>query len=183
MKNLLIVLSGPSGVGKGTVVNMLLSRGNYALSVSCTTRPPRKGEKDGEAYFFVTEEQFLEKARAGGFLEYSNHFGNYYGTPKDFVLKKLETRDVILEIDVDGGLNVKKSRPETLLIMLAPPDKKTLVSRLNGRATEPPEALADRLARMEYELGKSPLYDYVVINDDLETAVSEIENIIKREKE
>lgn len=183
MRNLLIVVSGPSGVGKGTIVKQLISRGNYSLSVSCTTRPPREGEKNGEEYFFVSEEEFLKEAEEGGFLEYSKHFGNFYGTPKKFVLKKLETSDVILEIDVDGGLNVKKSHPEAILIMIAPPDKEELRKRLSGRGTESFKEIESRLKRTEYELSKSALYDYIVVNKDLETCVSEIENIIKREKE
>lgn len=183
MRNLLIVLSGPSGVGKGTIVKKLLGRGNYSLSVSCTTRSPRESERDGVDYFFLSREQFEEGIEKDGFLEYSNHFGNFYGTPKSFVMKKLETSDVILEIDVDGALAVKKARPETLLIMIAPPDKGELRTRLRGRGTENPEEIEKRLKRAEYELEKGKLYDYVVVNDDLETAVLEIENIIKSEKE
>lgn len=182
MRNLLIVISGPSGVGKGTIVRMLCGRGKYALSVSCTTRPPRDGEKEGEAYFFMSNEKFRQKIAEGGFLEYSRHFDNYYGTPKDFVLKKLEESDVILEIDVDGGLEVKRSHPGALLIMIAPPDGQTLRARLSGRGTESPEVIEKRLSRAEYELGKSRLYDYVVVNGDLNAAVDEVENIIKREK-
>ena len=112
MKNLLIVLSGPSGVGKGTIVNELLKRGNYALSVSCTTRSPREGETDGKSYFFISKEEFLKNIREGGFLEYSVHFENYYGTPKKFVENRLEESDVILEIEVDGALSVKRAIPE-----------------------------------------------------------------------
>lgn len=183
MRNLLIVLSGPSGVGKGTIVKKLLGSGNYSLSVSCTTRSPRESERDGVDYFFLSREQFEEWIEKDGFLEYSNHFGNFYGTPKSFVMKKLETSDVILEIDVDGALAVKKARPETLLIMIAPPDTGELRTRLRGRGTENPEEIEKRLKRAEYELEKGKLYDYVVVNDDLETAVLEIENIIKSEKE
>lgn len=108
MSNTLIVLSGPSGVGKGTIVKRLLEKGGFELSVSCTTRAPRAGEKDGVSYFFIPRDRFTQLIREGGFLEYSEHFGNYYGTPKFFVESKLKTRDVILEIDVDGALAVKK---------------------------------------------------------------------------
>ena len=136
MKNLLIVISGSSGVGKGTIVNRLLEQ-NSALveSVSCTTRAPREGEKDGVAYFFIDKAKFKNMIEEGGFLEYSNHFENYYGTPKFFVEEKLKTNDVVLEIDVDGGLNVKKEHPEALLIMIAPPSREELASRLRGRAS------------------------------------------------
>lgn len=182
MRNLLVVLSGPSGVGKGTIVQKLANGGKFSLSVSCTTRAPREGEKDGKEYFFVSKEKFLKMIEEGGFLEYSNHFENYYGTPKEFVLKRLKNSDVILEIDVDGGLQVKKSYPSALLIMLAPPDKETLQKRLKGRGTESPETLKNRLSRADYELSKSPLYDYVVVNDDLNAAVLKIENIIEHER-
>lgn len=182
MRNLLIVLSGPSGVGKGTIVKKLLKDGNYCLSVSCTTRPPRAGERDGREYFFLSKEKFLSMIESGGLLEYSNHFGNYYGTPREFVENKLKSNDVILEIDVDGALNVKKAYPQALLIMILPPDKNTLRARLVGRETESAEIIDERLKRMEYEVSLADKYDYTVINDDLEAAVKEIENIIKRQK-
>jgi len=182
MKNLLIILSGPSGVGKGTIVNQLLSKGNYALSVSCTTRTPRAGETDGKSYFFISKEKFFEMIEKHGFLEYSNHFENYYGTPKKFVEEQLKTKDVILEIEVDGALQVKKAHPEALLIMILPPDENALISRLKERGTESDEKIAKRLQRLDYELSKKDLYDYIVINDDLQTAVEEIESLIKKEK-
>lgn len=182
MRNLLIVLSGPSGVGKGTIVKRLLSDGNYCLSVSCTTRAPRAGEQDGREYFFITREKFKSMIEGGGFLEYSNHFENYYGTPREFVENKLRTNDVILEIEVDGALKVKKAHPEALLIMILPPDKDALRARLTGRETESPEKIEERLRRMEYEVSLADQYDYTVINDDLNAAVKEIENIIKRQK-
>lgn len=183
MKNLLIVLSGPSGVGKGTIVNKLLQGGGYALSVSCTTRPPRIGEVDGKSYFFITKEKFSEMIAQDGFLEYSNHFENFYGTPKAFVEEQLKTHDVILEIEVDGALQVKKAHPEALLIMILPPSANELFARLKGRGSESDEKIAERVKRMEYEISKKLLYDYTVINDDLNTAVEEINNIIKSRKE
>ena len=182
MKNLIIVLSGPSGVGKGTIVKKLLNRGNFALSISCTTREMREGERDGVSYFFISKEKFQEMIEEGGFLEYSNHFGNLYGTPKSFVDKQLETHDVILEIEVDGALNVKKIYPEALLIMIAPPSVEELKARLKKRGSDDEANIEGRMLRMEYELSKKEFYDYTVINDDLETAVEEIAGIIKARK-
>ena len=152
--NKLIVISGPSGVGKGTIVNELLKKGDYALSVSCTTRPPRVGEREGVSYFFITKEKFLSMIEEDGFLEYDNHFENYYGTPKDFVEKQLQTKNVILEIEVNGALKAKKSYPEAILIMIVPPSMDVLKSRLVGRGTEDEQKIAGRLARIEYELSK-----------------------------
>lgn len=178
----LIVLSGPSGVGKGTIVKKLLEKGDYALSVSCTTRPPRCGEVDGVSYFFISKEKFLEGIGNGGFLEYSEHFSNYYGTPRKFVCDKLEKSNVILEIEVDGALQVKREYPEALLIMILPPSVEELKARLKRRGTESEESINERLKRMEYELSKKDEYDFTVVNDVLETAVGEIDSIIKSSK-
>ncbi len=181
-KGKLVVISGPSGVGKGTIVKELLKlRPNASLSVSCTTRAPRQGETDGESYFFLTKDAFEKMIAEGGFLEYSEHFDNYYGTPKAFVESKLESGDVILEIEVDGALNVRRVMPQAVLIMIAPPDRDTLYARLKGRGTEGEDIIARRMDRADYELGKSPLYDYVIINDDLRTAVGEVEHILEKE--
>lgn len=181
MKNLLIVLSGPSGVGKGTVVKRLMARGGFALSVSCTTREPRDGEVDGVAYHFISREKFLETVEKGGFLEYDCHFENYYGTPREYVERELEKRNVLLEIDVDGALQVKKSYPGAILIMLTPPSVEELRARLAGRGTESPEKIEERIRRMEYELSKKHLYDYVLVNDELEKCVKDVLNIIEKE--
>ena len=183
MKNVLVVLSGPSGVGKGTIAKKLTKRNkDFFLSVSCTTRKPRNGETHGVEYFFITKDEFSEKVKNDGFLEYSEHFENCYGTPKEFVLEKLNSKDVILEIDVNGGLNVKKNYPNALLIMILPPSLEELKSRLIKRKTESLEKIELRMQRIEYELSKKDLYDYAVVNDDLEETVLKIENIIKTAK-
>ena len=183
MKNLLIVLSGPSGVGKGTIARLIVEREkNFALSVSCTTRKARRGEVHGKEYFFISHEEFQKRIDNNGFLEYSEHFENFYGTPKDFVLERLQSKDVILEIDVNGGLEVKKNFPQALLIMIEPPSKEEVRKRLIKRNTESKEKIELRLERMDYELAKKEMYDYSVINDDLNDTVSKIIEIINKEK-
>jgi guanylate kinase len=183
-KGKLVVISGPSGVGKGTIVNKILQLDkSISLSISCTTRAAREGEKDGVNYFFITKDKFLKMIEEGGFLEYSNHFENYYGTPRFFVEEKLKSGDVILEIDVDGALNAKAKYPDAILIMIAPPDKNALYERLKGRGTEDDDVIAHRMDRADYELSKSDKYDYVVVNDDLDQAVNKIFDIIKSEKD
>lgn len=182
MRNVLIVLSGPSGVGKGTLAKLVAEKDNVALSVSCTTRLPREGEVDGREYFFITKNRFNELIKNDGFLEYSEHFENFYGTPKDFVLEKLKTKDVLLEIEVNGGLQVKERFPEAVLIMVVPPSIEEVKKRLEGRHSETEEKINLRMSRIDYELGKRNLYDYEVVNDDLEKAFKELEKIIEKEK-
>jgi len=183
MRNVLVVLSGPSGVGKGTIAKLLVERNeNISLSISCTTRQPRDGEINGREYFFIDKKSFKEKIDNNGLLEYSEHFENYYGTPKDFVMKSLENKDVLLEIDVNGGLEVKKSYPEAVLIMVAPPSTEEIKNRLIKRNTETLEKIELRMQRIDYELEKKKFYDYTVINDDLNEAITDIENIINQEK-
>ncbi len=182
MTNQLIVISGPSGVGKGTIVKLLTEKLGCALSVSCTTRPPRTGEVDGKSYFFITKEKFLKLIEENGLLEYSEHFENYYGTPRAFVEETLRFSDVILEIEVDGALQVKKAYPEALLILVVPPDMQALNERLYGRGTENAPHIQERISRAEYELSKKNEYDFTVVNDVLEDAVAEITEIIKSRK-
>lgn len=179
MKHVLMAVSGPAGVGKGTIVKTIINRREDVVeSVSCTTRLPREGEIDGKHYFFITKEEFLRRIEEKDFLEYDEHFGNYYGTPRSFVEKTLETKSVILEIDVVGALNVKKVFPECVLVMIAPPSVEELKRRLIGRGSEDEESLKTRLARLDFELGQKDKYDYFIVNDDLETAILEVEQII-----
>ena len=187
MEHRLYIISGPSGVGKGTLVKLLLKEDEeLALSVSCTTRKPRAGEKDGVDYFFLTREQFLTRVEEDDFLEYDEHFGNYYGTPKSFVREQMKNKSVILEIDVVGALNVKARCGEEfrpVLILVIPPDEETLVKRLEGRASEDENALRERLARARYELSLRDKYDYVVVNDDLGETAKRLLEIIRTENE
>ena len=183
MKHVLVVVSGPSGVGKGTIVKTLTQRREDVIeSISCTTRAPRAGEKHGREYFFLGKEEFLKRIQEKDFLEYDEHFGNYYGTPKSFVVETLKEKSVILEIDVVGALKVKSVFPECILVMIAPPSKEELCRRLKGRHTETEEQIENRLARLEYELSKSEKYDHVIVNDDLETAIGELSDIIDGKK-
>ncbi|MCD7729793.1 MAG: guanylate kinase [Clostridia bacterium] len=183
-RNILLVISGPSGVGKGTIVHMLTSGdNNIVTSVSCTTRAPRVGEKDGIDYFFVEKSRFLQMIEGGELLEYSAHFENYYGTPRAFVENTLKTNDVLLEIEVDGALNVKKAHPDAVLIMLLPPSTAELERRLRGRGTESEEEITRRVSRAKYEISRSGEYDYTVVNGDINDALRQIKDIIRKEKE
>lgn len=183
MRNILLAVSGPSGVGKGTLVKLLLKDDpSLALSVSCTTRLPREGEADGKDYFFISREEFVSRIAENDFLEYDEHFGNYYGTPRSFVERQLKEKSVLLEIDVVGALNAKRLMPQTTLVMIVPPSMEELQSRLAGRGTESDEAKEERLRRVRYELEQQSLYDYVVVNDDLQTAKRRLEEIIQIEK-
>ena len=178
MKHILMAVSGPAGVGKGTIVKTIIDkREDVVESVSCTTRLPRKGEIDGRHYFFLTKEEFLRRIEEGDFLEYDEHFGNYYGTPRSFVEKTLETKSIILEIDVVGALQVKKVFPELVLVMIVPPSFEELRRRLEGRGSESEETMKIRMDRIAYELAQKDKYDYVIVNDDLETAIKEVEQI------
>ncbi len=182
MKHVLLAVSGPSGVGKGTMVKTIISRrADVVESVSCTTRAPREGEIDGKHYFFLSKEEFERRIAEDDFLEYDEHFGNYYGTPKSFVREALKTKSVIMEIDVVGALNAKKTFPECVLVMVVPPSVEVLRARLKGRGSETDEQIEKRLARMNYELSHKDQYDYIIVNDDLEKAIAELCGIIDGE--
>ena len=183
MRNVLFIVSGPSGVGKGTIVEWLIENDpETALSISCTTRPPRTGERDGEHYFFISREEFERRIKEDDFLEYDEHFGNYYGTPRSFVEQQLKEKSVVLEIDVVGGLSVKERYPKAVLVMILPPDLAELEARLAGRKSESEEARAKRLERVKFETAQQDKYDYVLINDDLEEAKKAFAEIVKTEK-
>lgn len=173
-QHLLLVFSGPSGVGKGTVLKQLQQTGNFTTSVSCTTRAPRQGEVDGKDYFFITNEAFDKKVDEGDFLEYDRHFGNAYGTPKSFVVEQLQHKNVIVEIDVHGALNIKAAYPAAKLFMILPPSREELENRLRGRQSESEEEIKKRLERYDYELGFSNRYDYVIVNESVEDTVNKI---------
>lgn len=175
------MVSGPSGVGKGTIVKTLVSkRTDVVESVSCTTRAPRAGEVHGREYYFLTKEDFLRRVKENDFLEYDEHFGNFYGTPKSFVRETLKQKSVILEIDVVGGLNAKKEFPECVLVMIVPPSVEELKRRLISRNSETVEEIENRLSRLEYELSQRDKYDFVIVNDEIETAIQELEQIIDK---
>ncbi len=183
MKNILLAISGPSGVGKGTLVKMLLERDeNLVTSVSCTTRQARSGEVHGKDYFFIDKQTFQKKIAEDGFLEYDEHFGNFYGTPQSFVEETLKKKSVILEIDVKGAMNAKRKLDETVTIFIAPPSKEELLSRLRGRKSEDEAQIAQRLERVEYELSFAGDYDYTVVNDNLNEAYERLIEIINHER-
>lgn len=179
-KGILIVISGFSGAGKGTLVKALLQKyNNYALSVSMTTRAPRPGERDGIEYFFTTREKFEETIAQDGLVEYASYCDNYYGTPKAYVEEQLAAgNNVILEIEIQGALKIKEKFPESLLIFLTPPNAAELKRRLEGRGTETPEVIAKRLARAVEESEGVEAYDYIVVNDILEECVEEIHGLV-----
>ena len=179
-KGILIVVSGFSGVGKGTLMKQLVhSYDNYALSVSMTTRQPRPGESDGKEYFFVSREVFEKTIAENGLIEYANYCGNYYGTPKEYVEKQLEKgKDVILEIEIQGALKVREQFPTALLLFVMPPSAQELKKRLEGRGTETEEVIDKRLKRATEEAEGIENYDFIVINDKLEECVKEMHGLI-----
>lgn len=183
-KGLLLVVSGPSGVGKGTICKEYLAKyDDCALSVSATTRAPRDGEVDGVSYFFLSHEEFRKKIDAGGFLEHAVFCDNYYGTPKDAVMKQLdEGKNVILEIEVQGALQVRSHYPEAVFIFVIPPSTDELEARLRGRGTETDDVIAKRLERSKAEFKYIDKYNYVLVNDTIDAAVARLNSIIEAEK-
>ena len=177
----LFVISGSSGVGKGTVIKEFLNRHpEFKLSISCTTRGMREGEIHGKNYFFLSVDEFKNCAENGEFLEWAEFSGNLYGTKKSFVEECLEKgENLILEIDTKGALNVKKIMPEAVLIFIAPPSLEELEARLRGRHTETEEAIQKRLASIKLEIENSKQFDYVIVNDTVENAVSKLEGLIE----
>ena len=180
-KGILIVISGFSGAGKGTLVKELLRRhgSDYVLSISMTTRRPRPGEREGVEYFFTDREHFEETIEREGLIEYASYCGNYYGTPKAYVEEQLAAgKNVILEIEIQGALEIKKKFPESLLIFVTPPNAGELKRRLEGRGTESREAIASRLARAAEESEGVEAYDYLVVNDKLEESVEDVHRLV-----
>ena len=177
----LVVVSGFAGTGKGTVMKELLGRyDSYALSISATTRNPRPGEVDGREYFFKTKEEFEQMIANNEFVEHACYVGNYYGTPKKYVQEQLAAgKDVILEIEIQGALNIKSQFPDALLLFIAPPSADVLKTRLVGRGTETAEVIEQRLARAVEESKVIENYDYLVVNDDLDECVENVHQMIQ----
>lgn len=183
-KGILIVVSGFSGSGKGTLMKELMSRyeETYALSISATTRNPRDGELDGKEYFFKTKEEFEKMIAKEELIEYARYVENYYGTPRAYVEQQLNNgKDVILEIEIQGALKVKKAFPETLLLFVTPPTAAELRKRLVGRGTETMDVIESRLKRAVEEADGMDQYDYLIVNDDLDICVEEMHAIIQAE--
>lgn len=183
-KGLLVVISGPSGAGKGTLCKeVLLRNDDIKMSVSCTTRSPRDGEVEGENYYFVTKEKFQEMINDNAFLEYAQVYDNFYGTPYAGIEKKLEEgKDVILEIDIQGALKVKERYPEGLFIFILPPSMEELKNRIRKRGSETEESFLKRFKSAFKEINYASKYNYAVINDEVDDAVKKLECIIVAEK-
>ena len=181
----LLIVSGPAGVGKGTVVAESVNKanGNIYLSISATTRQPRSIDKEGVTYFFKTKEEFENMIKEDKLLEYANYVGNYYGTPKEPVMDSLKNgKDVILEIEVQGALQVKANYPDAVLMFIVPPSIEVLEERLRGRGTETEEQIEKRLNRAKEEFKEIPKYDYVVENNTIDKAVSDLMSVLRAER-
>lgn len=183
-RGLLVVVSGPSGVGKGTVRKALfeMPKHNLTYSVSMTTRKMRPGERDGIDYYFVSKEEFLKRVEEGKFLEHAEFVGNYYGTPLDKVNERLEDgQEVVLEIEVEGALQVKKKVPDCVMIFIVPPGKEALYQRLRKRGTESEDVIEQRIEKANREFKLAKYYDYIVVNDEVSNAADRIMAIIRAE--
>ena len=180
-KGVLIVISGFSGAGKGTLMKKLTTDyDNYALSISMTTRAPREGEMNGREYFFVTKEEFEDRIANNGMIEYASYCDNFYGTPKAYVEEQLDNgKDVILEIEIQGAHIVKEIYPDAILMFVMPPSAEELYRRLKGRGTDSDEVIAKRMARAVEESEGIDTYDYIVINDKLEDCIAQINTIVE----
>ena len=181
----IIVISAPSGAGKGTVIKELLKNDPKTrwLSVSATSREKRPGEEEGINYYYISEKEFEKRIKENYFLEYTNYAGNYYGTPKEYIKEKVNKGiDVILEIEIEGAMNIKRLIPEALFIFIMPPSLKDLVTRLKGRGTESNEKIMKRFHEAYKEINEVTKYNYVVVNDTIENATDKIEAILKAER-
>ena len=179
-KGIIAVISGFSGAGKGTVVGELTEKYGYVVSISATTRKPRKGEEEGKSYFFKTKEEFERMIEADELIEYAQYVNNYYGTPRQYVFQQMaDGKDVILEIEIQGALKIKEQFPEALLLFVMPPNADELKRRLVGRGTESTEVIEARLHRAEEEAAGIDSYDYILINDNLEQCVEDMHQLIQ----
>ena len=182
-EGILLVISGPSGAGKGTICKALLEkRPDMAYSISCTTRQPRNGEVDGKNYFFKSREEFENMIANDGFLEHADVYGNYYGTPKAYVMDQVaQGKDIILEIDPQGALQVKKNYPNGVFVFIVPPSLTELSKRIYNRGTDAVDVIKKRLSAATSELAYASRYDYIVVNDEVEKATSKVNNIVSTE--
>ncbi len=179
-QGILAIISGFSGAGKGTIVDELVKKYGYALSISATTRTPRAGEVEGKNYFFKTKEEFEQMINENKLIEYAKYVDNYYGTPKDYVMEQIDAgKDVLLEIEMQGALKVKEKFPETSLIFITPPNVSELRRRLEKRGTEEKDVIDRRIKRAKEECLYMHKYDYVVVNDDLDECVEQLNNLLK----
>lgn len=182
-KGLLLVVSAPSGCGKGTILGEILKDDSFYYSISATTRAPREGEQDGVNYHFITKEEFEQRIAQGGMLEYAQYCGNYYGTPKKEVEQMRDAgRDVILEIEVEGAMKVRALCPDAVFLFIAPPSVEELRRRLNKRGTEAAEVIEERVSQASRELSYATRYDYIIVNGELEKAIQDFRTVVRAEK-